>query len=529
MRTNLPVTEIEHLLDDSVALVSTTDLQSRINYANPAFIAISGFTQEELIGEPHHLVRHPDMPPEAFADLWNTVQSGQSWTGLVKNRCKNGDYYWVKANVTPLIENDKPVGYMSVRIKPSREEVANASAIYQAMRADKNCYQIRNGTVTRASLFNRLIFLKNIGINTRIWIAMLTVALTLIGFEAAESLWLGADSSTTGFDGTRFIILGAISVMVVGGLGAWLSASITQPLQRAVTIATRTASGDLGYRTANLPRRDEVGQIIRSLNQTTVNLMGVVTDVRAQAHDARIAARDIASGVEDLSSRTESQASSLEETAASMEEIHATVQQTADLARQANQSTLSASAIAEQGSTVVGRVTANMEDIKTSSTKIADIIGVIDEIAFQTNILALNAAVEAARAGEQGKGFAVVASEVRNLAQKTAAAAKEIKSLILDSLAKVESGAKLSEDAGNTMGDLVAAIKRVTALMGEISHAASEQALGIGQVNEAAGQIDRATQENAALAERVSMSATVLNQQANTLLDAVNVFKLGSN
>ena len=256
--------------------------------------------------------------------------------------------------------------------------------------------------------------------------------------------------------------------------------------------------------------------------------MGVVSDVHIQVDDMYVEIDEIANSINDLSVRTESQASSLEETAASMEQIHATVQQTADLARQANQLSQSASTIAVQSGAVVGQTVTNMADIHASSTKIADIISVIDAIAFQTNILALNAAVEAARAGEQGRGFAVVAGEVRNLAQKTTMAAKEIKSLIYDSLTKVQTGAKLSQDASKAMEEVVAAIGRVSTIMSEITHAATEQAIGISQVNEAAMQLDRVTQENAAFVERITVAAELLTTQANMLLGAINVFKIDS-
>lgn len=523
MRTNLPVTNIEHLLDDNIALVSVTDLQSRIRYANPAFIDISGFSKEELIGEPHSIVRHPDMPPEAFADLWKTVQSGQPWTALVKNRCKNGDYYWVKANVTPLVEGDKVTGYMSVRIKPSREEVAQANAVYKEIREGKSSYGIRQGDVIRSDLLGKLASWTQIGIRARIWIAMLVMALTTVGVMAVETFWLNAGPDITSPSGMRFIALSGLSLTISGVLGLWLYYSIAQPLQSVAQIAQRIASADLTGRFST-SRQDTIGQAIRGLNQTNVNLRGVISDVRAQVYGIHQEVGDIASGIHDLSSRTESQAASLEETAASMEEIHATVQQTVGSTQQANQLALSASAIAQRGGAVVDQVVANMADINASSTRIADIISVINEIAFQTNILALNAAVEAARAGEQGKGFAVVAGEVRNLAQKTAVAAKEIKELILDSLAKVESGLKLSEEAGKTMGELATSIKSVTAIMSEITHMSTEQVAGIGQVNEAAMQIDRVTQENAALAEKVTAAAMLLNDQADALLDAVNVF-----
>jgi aerotaxis receptor len=525
VRTNLPVTQVEHQLDENAALVSVTDLQSRIRYANPAFIEISGFTKEELLGEPHNIVRHPDMPAAAFADLWKTVESGQPWTALVKNRCKNGDYYWVKANVTPLVDGDKVTGYMSVRIKPSREEVAQASAVYAEMRNGKSNYSVRQGDVIRSDIWGKLGSWTQVGIRARIWIAMLVMTLTMLGFMTIETFWLNSGVNATGFNGMRFILLGGVSLTVSGLLGLWLYHSIAAPLQSVAKIAQRIAGADLTGRFGTT-RQDDIGQAIRGLNQTNVNLRGVITDVRSQAYGIHQETGDIATGIHDLSARTEAQAASLEQTAASMEEMHATVRQTADAAQQANQLALSASAIAQRGGDVVDQVAANMVDINASAARIADIISVIDEIAFQTNILALNAAVEAARAGEQGRGFAVVAAEVRNLSQKTAAAAKEIKGLILDSLAKVESGSKLSEDAGKTMGELAGSIKSVTVIMSEINHMTAEQATGIGQVNEAAMQIDRATQENAALAERVTAAAMQLNSQADALLDAVNVFNI---
>ena len=527
MRANLPVTDTEYPLDDDTALVSMTDLDSHITYANPAFIEVSGFAKEELIGQPHNLVRHPDMPPEAYADLWRTIQAGQQWTAPVKNRRKNGDFYWVKANVTPIVKDGQPVGYMSVRVKPSREEVARAADLYREMREGRSRHAVRGGDVVSTGPLGALASWLQIGVRARIWFAVLAMALAPIGFGLAESWWGDAGTAVAGFGWTRLVAAGVLGLGMAGILGLWLDFSVARPLGDVARMAQRIAGADLTDRLAT-SRHDAIGRAIRGLNQTNVNLWGIVSDVRAQAHAMHVATGEISSGILDLSARTESQASSLEETAASMEQLHATVQQTADLARQANQLAASASTIAGRGGEVVGQAVANMADINQSSAKIADIIGVIDEIAFQTNILALNAAVEAARAGEQGRGFAVVASEVRNLAQKTATAAKEIKSLISDSLTKVESGAKLSEETGKAMADMVASIDRVTAIMGDISRATTEQASGIGQVNEAAMQLDRATQENAAFAEKVTAASVLLTHQADTLLEAVSIFNVST-
>ena len=267
------------------------------------------------------------MPPEAFADLWQTIQSGKSWTALVKNRRKNGDYYWVKANVTPLIENNQPMGYMSVRVKPSREEIAAASTLYQQMREGRSRYRVCNGLVTRTDWLGRLLFWSHVSISTRIWITMLVITLVVIGIETVGLLWLETGLQKASFDWSQFLVLAGTSLGVGSVLAAWLSSSITQPLGNILDFARRIASGDLGNR-INTLRNDEIGQIIRGLNQTNVNLMGVVSDVHIQVDDMYVEIDEIANSINDLSVRTESQASSLEETAASMEQIHATVQQT---------------------------------------------------------------------------------------------------------------------------------------------------------------------------------------------------------
>ncbi|WP_180132385.1 methyl-accepting chemotaxis protein [Rhodoferax sp. BLA1] len=314
-----------------------------------------------------------------------------------------------------------------------------------------------------------------------------------------------------------------LSVIVV-----WLlSGSITRPLLQANTIARQVAGGDLSTR-IDSQRRDELGQLLGSLRDMQASLVKVVTNVRQGSESVATASSEIAQGNHDLSSRTESQASALEETAASMEELSSTVKQNADNARQANQLALSASTVAVQGGEVVAQVVDTMKGINEASRKISDIISVIDGIAFQTNILALNAAVEAARAGEQGRGFAVVASEVRSLAGRSAEAAKEIKTLINNSVERVEQGTALVDQAGTTMTEVVNSIKRVTDIMGEISAASNEQSQGVSQVGEAVTQMDQATQQNAALVEEMAAAASSLKSQAQDLVQVVAVFKLGA-
>jgi methyl-accepting chemotaxis protein len=320
-------------------------------------------------------------------------------------------------------------------------------------------------------------------------------------------------------------VLGVVA-LAIGGVFAWvITHSITGPLNEAVAVASRVATGDLTSRIEETSR-DEIGQLFDALRQMNNSLSEIVGNVRSGTENISVASGEIAQGNADLSARTESQASSLEETASSMEELTSTVKQNAENARQANQLVVSASDVAMRGGHVVGQVVETMGSIKESSRKIVDIIGVIDGIAFQTNILALNAAVEAARAGEQGRGFAVVAAEVRNLAQRSAGAAKEIKELISDSVEKVDAGSKLVDEAGKTMGEIVTSVKHVADIMNEITAASQEQSSGIEEVNRAIAQMDEMTQQNAALVEEAAATAESMQQQASTLSQAVSVFKV---
>ena len=332
--------------------------------------------------------------------------------------------------------------------------------------------------------------------------------------KRATAHWIGGGLAAV------LMVLAVVSAVV-------LVRSVTQPLQRAVGLADAIAGGDLTVDVHD-ERKDELGHLLRSLSAMAARLRGVVGEVRAGVESVSSASTQIAMGNQDLSARTEQTAANLEETAASMEELTATVTQSADTARQANQLATNAAQAATRGGEVVGQVVASMQQITDSSRKIADIIGVIDSIAFQTNILALNAAVEAARAGEQGRGFAVVASEVRNLAQRSAEAAKEIKALIGTSVDNVESGSQQVAQAGQSMSEIVASVQRVSDLIGEITASSTEQRDGIAQVNQAVSNLDQMTQQNAALVEESSAAAAAMRDQAQHLADVVAVFKVGA-
>ena len=866
MKINMPITQREIPLTDSSSIVSKTDLKGRITYVNRDFLDISGFTESELIGQSHNIVRHPDMPPQAFEDLWATVKAGKPWNGIVKNRCKNGDHYWVEANVTPVRENGQVIGYMSVRSKPSLKQIQEAEALYREMREGrmpvvslwaKSQKWVANLSISYTYLLLFLMPILGLFVMTltnpsggvtqtevllcggvlaslSAWWAIrktkqaLSTSVSVVnalaegkhsvridtsannefgklmqalksmeiksGFDlnntrkiaeeglrlqvaldnsntaftfgdkdnhliylnkAARDLWSSMETgikqrhaqfSVESMMGTnigqyiendkdralfaerlasprqiRLSMYGYVLDVVVvpvyndkgeylGRMAQWnnctaeaiaerallklvdsaiagklservnvaslpngfvkevgvgvnkvLDALVT-PLNVAATcvekiskgelppkitehyegdfntlknnlnqcidainalisdanyLSQAAAKGELSSRAETERHQGDFRKIVEGVNKTLDSVIGplnvaaryvdniakgeipaLITDhyngdfntlknnlntciqavnllvqdatmlsdaakagrvtVRAEAHrhngefrrivegvnttldmivtpiiavkeavdTINTAANEISMGNNDLSQRTEEQASSLEETASSMEELASTVRQNAENAKQANQLALAASGVAVKGGEVVSQVVTTMSEINKSARKIEDIIAVIDGIAFQTNILALNAAVEAARAGEQGRGFAVVAGEVRNLAQRSASAAKEIKELIVDSVNKTSEGTKLVENAGQTMNDVVTSVQRVADIISEIAAASGEQSSGIEQVNQAVGSMDEVTQQNAALVEEAAAAAESLLEQANQLSEAVSVFKI---
>jgi aerotaxis receptor len=515
MRNNQPVTGHEYEFPSSHMLVSATDLTGRIQYCNPAFIAVSGFTRDELIGQPHNLIRHPDMPREAFADMWATIRDGRPWTALVKNRRKNGDHYWVHANVTPVVEKGAVVGYLSVRVKPERNAVRTAEALYARMRTgESRGVQLRRGVVVRTGVLGRLQALMRLPVATRaaIGYAITPLALLLTGLAA----WQGAPP-------VPFWM--AFGVTTAVSIASWqvLTRQLAAPIRDMSGFATRLAAGDL---TADLQiaRHDDLGDVLQALNQLKANLAAIVYDVRAQITGMLDNAREISSGNVDLARRTELQAASLEETAATMEELTTTVQANADATVRALDLARDAQAAATVGGKIAGQVEQTMAGITAASRRIADITGVIDGIAFQTNILALNAAVEAARAGEAGRSFAVVASEVRMLAQRCAASSKEIKSVVEASATEVAAGTELVARTTSQMRVIDEAVGRVSSIIVDVANASSEQAEGIRQVNQAVSHLDGATQQNAALVEQAAATAQRLAEQADVLDEAVRLF-----
>ena len=510
MRKNYPVTDKEVVLRDDHMIVSRTDLKGVIDYVNPDFIEVSGFTSGELLGKPHNIVRHPDMPPAAFADFWRTLKSGRPWRGLVKNRCKNGDYYWVDANAAPLWKDGKVVGYMSLRRRASRADIDAADRLYRAI----NKGQARHVVILYGRAVSTLPWarlaraIQDCALRHKLLLlllpALIGMPLALFGIagpQQAISLLLG------------YVVLQAFAA-------AWFYRGLCAPLRAATAAVRGMAEGNFNV-PIDVGRDDELGRLLQLLNTMQTKLGFLVAEVSRASEATRRASVDIAAGSREFKSRTQEQASQLQETAGSMEELSAAVKRNADGATQANQLAAGAFDVAQKGGVAVAGMVQSMERIAQSSKKIADIIGVIDGIAFQTNILALNAAVEAARAGEQGRGFAVVASEVRSLAQRSAGAAREIKALIEDSVNRIGQGEKEMQAVGRTMTDIIDSIRQVAELMTEIAAASREQSIGIDRVNQTIARIDEVIQQNVVLVEQAAAAADSMREQAEALSQAV--------
>ncbi|MBV8034355.1 PAS domain-containing methyl-accepting chemotaxis protein [Roseateles sp.] len=517
MRSNLPVTQNSYAFPADQTLISITDLKGRITYCNTNFVTVSGFTNDELMGQPHNIVRHPDMPEEAFRDLWETIQSGLPWGALVKNRRKNGDYYWVRANATPVRDGERIVGYLSVRTRPTDEEVRECERLYATMSAEaaagRRVHVLHHGELRRVDLVGRLLYALRPQLRGQIiWLTALAAALPLLAAWAGAPLW--------------GLLLAALLGTGIASVG--LLASAVRPLGDVIATANQLAGGDL-TRNVAVTGRGEIGRLQLALAQLAVSVRTVVRDVRHEVANLLGGAQEIATGNQDLSARTESQASSLEQTAAAMEQIGGTVRQTSQLAGEGARLARDTAGVAQRSQDAVHTVVDTMQEIAESSRRIGDIIQVIEGVAFQTNILALNAAVEAARAGEQGRGFAVVASEVRALAQRTTGAAKEIRSLIEESRNRVEAGSQRAGDAKLRMDEVTEVVARVSRVLEQIDSAAREQSIGVGQVGESVQHLDSITQQNAAMVEQLAAAASTLNSQVGQVHNAIRVFRLTDN
>jgi len=517
MRTNLPVTQREYELPVHRNIVSVTDLKGRITYCNSVFVEVSGFSREELLGQPHNIVRHPDMPQEAFRDLWETVQSGLPWTGIVKNRRKNGDHYWVLANATPIRAGTEIVGYLSVRSRAERAQIDVAQTLYEKLRSQDQSANggigLFHGKVVKTGLIGRIARKIARPINqlggAALYLAQILAGAIVAGAFVLLPIWLGV----------------IVALLTATGAAWFVHQHKQGPLKDLLGDALSLAAADLSHR-PEAAASGALGHLQLALRQVAVNLRSVIGDVRSEMENVHFAAQEIAAGNRNLSQRTEAQASSLQKTAASMEEITGTVQQSAASAQLGAKIGAETTTAAHRSHEAVLAVSNAMDAIQESSYRIRDIIQVIEGVAFQTNILALNAAVEAARAGAQGRGFAVVATEVRTLAQRTAEAAREVKQLIEEATERIAVGHSQTLDARERMQTALDAVNKVNKLLAEISASATEQQIGIAQVNEAVSHMDAMTQQNAAMVEQLAASAKLLDDQIATITSSMRLFRM---
>jgi aerotaxis receptor len=520
MKINLPVTQREFELEDGVTLVSTTDTKGVITHCNEAFVRASGFDYAELLGQPHSIVRHPDVPPEAFKDLWGTIGRGRPWSGIVKNRRKNGDHYWVQANVVPVMENGKPCAYMSVRLKPTRAQIQAAEqayAVLDAQRASgKVAVRLHAGGLRKVGWRDWPGKLHRITLSQRAGLGLaLMLALTLL------PTWVLA-----GQDVQTLLVTQCVGAVVGAGLfWAWFRRALVHPIAQATRLANDLACCNLNGQ-IDFDITSPLGALMRRLWLSNLNMRAIVSDVRAEVKGAYQAAQGIHEGSVELSSHTETQASEVEKTTSAVREIADTVKRTADTAHALSSLSSNASTMAAEGAQAIDQVAASMHAIEASSDRITDIIGVIEQLAFQTNLLALNAAVEAAHAAEHGRGFAVVAAEVRALAQRSTAAAQQIRELIHHSVEQVSQGTETVDVAAKTVRTAVEAVCEVTARLGEITQATQDEAQGVIQISAAMHLVDTITQQNAELAHQASKDCDGLRDRADTLVRAVKVFTL---
>ncbi|MGE8402694.1 MAG: methyl-accepting chemotaxis protein [Delftia tsuruhatensis] len=524
MRRNVYVTQREYPLSEGETLLSVTDLKGRIVYANDAFIRVSGFEAAELYGKAHSIVRHPDMPAAAFADMWSTIQRGLPWSALVKNRRKNGDHYWVRANASPIRHAGAVVGYLSVRTRPEPCEVQQHAALYEQINAGVRSLGLHRGfPVGRGAVgaLQRWWRFRPLA-----WRAQAMVAgLWLLG---SAGLWLPslqAWASALPLSLTLAEIWPAwlIWSLACVAAGQWLRTRLLMPLAALRGQAQAVASGQ---QTGELftQRTDEIGAIGSAVRQTGLNLVSLVGDIQGKSDQVRRCALAVQQGSTELSDRTEAAAASLEQSAQAMQALASAIERSSAQAGEAAARARHGVDMAGQSSRMVVQLDQGMRGVAQTSDQVGQISSLIDGIAFQTNLLALNAAVEAARAGEHGKGFAVVADEVRGLSQRSAHAARQIKALIEASQQQVAQSCAMAREMGEAMLAVQADMREQLVLAEGMQAASQAQAGGVQQVQAAVQQLEQMTQHNAALARDTIGHAQLLAGQAQALEAAASVF-----
>lgn len=518
MRVNLPVSQLNYDFPGDELLVSVTNTKGEITHCNPAFVRVSGYSYEELIEQPHNLIRHPDMPAAAFKDMWRTIAHGYPWTALVKNRRKNGDHYWVRANASPIRHAGAVVGYLSVRTRPEPREVQQHAALYEQINAGVRSLGLHRGfPVGRGA----------VGALQRWWrfrplawrVQAVVAGLWLLGSAGLWSPALQASAVPLAQVWPAWLIWSLACV----ASGQWLRRRLLMPLAALRGQAQAVASGqqtDARF----LQRTDEIGAIGSAVRQTGLNLVSLVGDIQGKSDQVRRCALAVQQGSTELSDRTEAAAASLEQSAQAMQALASAIERSSAQAGEAAARARHGVDMAGQSSRMVVQLDQGMRGVAQTSDQVGQISSLIDGIAFQTNLLALNAAVEAARAGEHGKGFAVVADEVRGLSQRSAHAARQIKALIEASQQEVAQSCAMAREVGEAMLAVQADMREQLVLAEGMQAASQAQAGGVQQVQAAVQQLEQMTQHNAALARNTIGHAQLLAGQAQALEAAASVF-----
>lgn len=563
MRNNQPVTQREYPLREGVAIISWTDAKGHITYANDDFVETSGFERDELIGQPQNIVRHPDMPAEAFRDLWTTVKSGEPWVGMVKNRRKNGDHYWVRATVTPTPDG----GFMSVRVKPAREEVQQAEALYQRLR-ENPALHLRAGRREPGWLGQVSGWFMDLSLSTKLWLSTFASLLAILlsaglGWSAIEeartlltciepgkSRQLGAS-----FDSIRtLLMLVALGAVVVWPAVAFVVVrSFTRPLKDAVQAARSIAAFDLS-KPAPLAGHDEVGEVLAQFTIMRNNLLGNASLIKqstrkldASAHDLTASSTMSAGAAGSQAAATGGMAASVQELTASIEQVGAHANATNEVARESGEMSREGGRVIHAAADEIGHIAEAVQgsaktirELEGYSTEISTIVGVIKEIADQTNLLALNAAIEAARAGEQGRGFAVVADEVRKLAERTGNSTQQITAMIdkvqsgarraVDemeaSVKRVADGVELAHQAGDSISTIQSAAGRVMQAVAEINRALAEQGSAAREITRNVDQVAQLTDRGSEASRQASDVAAAVVTLSGELKRLADMFKI---
>jgi aerotaxis receptor len=527
MRNNQPVTKVEHHLQDGAFIVSMTDPQGRITYVNDEFVRLSGFSPDELLGQPHNLVRHPDMPAAAFADLWATAKSGKPWFGIVKNRCKNGDFYWVDANVTPVMDRGQVSGYVSIRSKPSRSQVAEAERIYALLNKGRSMAEVVTKPWVPLRSLTTLARFKA-GFGAMIALFALVAALGVLqvsrlgdalqaNHAAAEALAdAGRGATILAFAGLAAVLGG---VLIAGLLLRSLRLQLGGDPDEALRLVQQITKGDMRVEIITAP--GDHSSLMANLRLMQSSLKGMVNRIRfdgsrvtESAEKFAAATHEIAATSRELAKNSEEERNSVERMASAITELSASIVEVANNVKASQAQGEEAVKATDAGDTSGAAAMAAMSQVEEATTKVVHAVRVIQEIARQTNLLSLNAAIEAAKAGALGKGFAVVAEEVRKLAERSAQSAREIAGLIEISNEAVAQGRATVGEAVNSLGDIRDHIGQVTSMALEISSAAEEQAQAS---NEVAQQVELSAQKAAESASAsVELSSTVETLSAHS-------------